>query len=193
MTPRVGAWLTAAGLTGLLVASGAVAALTPEEEQWASPFAVEAAFDQRVSGRNIAATVHSAVVADEVSDDSWSSGEGNAWVVVDASVEAVTTETSASLTHAALVIDGVTYTASDRPDNSTLRQGSLSVGIPLRGMLAFEVPASLVSGDGAVPAELHLALHPETRLDSLIVVKMDVAELPHDSSATLTDPSWGRG
>lgn len=192
MSPGLRSALTAAGLAALLVASGAVSALTPQEAQWEQPFAVDAAFDQQVTGRNIVATVHGAVVADEVSTDSWSSGDGSLWVVADTSVEAVTTEAFTNLSHAALVIDGVTFTASDRAGYATLRQQPLSVGIPLRGMLAFEIPLRVLEESGAADAKLQLALSADPRLDSMIVVEIDLTALTHDSSATLTEPSWGR-
>lgn len=187
------AWISVAGLTALLVASGVVAATTPSDAQWQQPFAVAASTDERASGRNLAATVHGAVLSDEVSAGSWSSGEGSLWVLVDASVEAVVTEQATLLGHAVLVVGDRTYAASDRPDDSSLRRAGLSVGIPLRGMLAFEVPANTLDGETAARAELQLAVDSDPRLDSMIVLPLDLTALPHHRAAQITAPAWGRG
>lgn len=187
------AWISAAALAALLVASGVVAATTPSNAEWERPFAVPASIDERTVGRNIAATVHGAVLSDEVSSSSWTSGEGSLWVLVDASVEAVVTEESTLLGHAVLIIGDRTYAASDRPGGSSLRRAGLAVGIPLRGMLAFELPAGTLDVEAATRIELQLAVDSDPRLDSMIVVPLDLTALPHHRAAQLVDPAWGRG
>ena len=58
--------LAAAGLAVLLVATGFVAATAPREADWEQPFAIDAPLGEPAQGRNIAATVHDAAIAERV-------------------------------------------------------------------------------------------------------------------------------
>ncbi|MET0734836.1 MAG: hypothetical protein ABWY55_04225 [Microbacterium sp.] len=188
MTAR--GWLTAGGLALLLVAAGAVGTLTPTD-QWQDPFLVAAPMGDRAIGRDIQGTVHGITLADEVHDGSWSSGEGSLWVIVDTGLETRTRDGMLGLS--TLQVGDRLYSASDRPPSSTLRRGSLTVGIPTRGVLAFELPGTILDDAGADTAELRLAVSDDPRLDSVLVTPVSLAELPHEESLELEPPVWGHG
>ena len=179
--PRWAPWAVGASL---LVAAWFVAFATPGEEQSQSPFVVEAEMGETATGRNIAATVIEIRRAAQVGehDGTWVA-EGN-WVVIDLEVAAVTSEALTRLEHAMIEIDGVRYSASDRPDS--LARAPLSVGIPQSGSLAFELPTDVESGQ----AVLELALRSDTRLDSMIVLSFDVADASHVTRAELRETGW---
>ena len=177
--PRWVAWSVGAGL---VVVAWFVALVTPGEEQIQAPMPLTAAVGEEAVGRNLAATITDVRRTSELHAGDWSA-EGN-WIVVDLDVASVASEDLVNLNHAELIVDGVRYGASDRPD-SLLRQ-SLSAGVPTSGGLAFELPADLDSGT----ATLELALSSDPRLDSMIVVDFDLGALPAASSDELPETGW---
>lgn len=166
----------------LVIAAWFVALVTPGEERVTSPFPVTAAVGDEGAGRNIAVTVTDMHRAAEVTAGGWSA-EGN-WLVVDLDVASVVSESGTLLSHLELVVDGVRYGASERPES--LRRAGLSAGIPRSGSLAFELPEDLIDGD----AVLELAIDGDTRLDSMIVVPFDLADVPDVGAAELTETKW---
>lgn len=187
-------WVGAATLVALLAATAVVSATTPTEAQWEQPFVVTAPLGESAAGRNIAGTVHGAQLADTIGDSAWQSGEGSVWLLVDASVESVVSD-DVTLASAVVTIGALTYSASDRPQFSTLRAAGLSTGIPTRGTLAFELPATILDEQGADAAELHLssAALDDTRLDSVLVTPLDLTALDHVDDVTIAAPVWGQG
>ena len=181
---RLPRWTTWAVAAGLLVAAWFVALVTPGEEQAQSPFVVAAEMGETTTGRNIAATVIDIRRAAEIREDSdgWAA-DGN-WLVIDLEVASVTSEALTRLDHAIVEVDGVRYSASDRPDS--LARAALAAGIPQAGSLAFELPADLESG----PAVLELALRSDPRLDSMIVLHFDVADASPVPQAELRETGW---
>ena len=182
---------TAAGLAVLLIATGVVAATTPSEADWEQPFAVQAVIGEPSAGRNIAVTIHGATVANRVFDDRWNSTPGSIWVVVDASAAVVRTESSALIGRAALVVGDRRYAASTRPDAFMLNGVALSIDVPTRGLLAFELPADALSDAGAKSARLELAMSADPRLDSMIVATIDLTAVPALAEVELSDAVWG--
>ena len=178
--PRWAAWTLAAAL---LVTAWFVALATPGEEEAQSAFVVAARTGEPATGRNLEATVTDIRRAAEVRthDGRWAA-EGN-WLVVDLEVAAVSTE-DAFLAHTVIEVDGVRYSASDRPDS--LAQAQLAAGIRQSGSLAFELPADLESG----PAVLELALNSNTSLDSLIVLPFDLADTTRVAQTELQETGW---
>lgn len=166
----------------LIAAAWGVALITPPEDAFERPFPVTVEVGERGEGRNIAITVRDVRRAETVSAGEWSA-EGN-WVVVDLEAEAVISEFGTLLTLATLEVDGRTYSASERPDS--LRRGSLAVGIPRSGSLAFEL------ADDVEPAEavLTFGLDTDPRLDSLIVVPIDLRESDVEADAELQPTEW---
>ncbi|KAF2416148.1 DUF4352 domain-containing protein [Microbacterium sp. B35-30] len=177
--PRWAAWSIGAGL---VVAAWFVALVTPGEEQIQGPMPLVAAVGEEAVARNIAATVTDVRRTSELHAGDWSA-EGN-WVVVELDVASVASEDLVSLNHAELVVDGVRYGASDRPDS--LRKEQLSAGIPTSGGLAFELPADLASGD----ATLELAVSSDRRLDSMIMLDFDLAAVPTAPRDELPETGW---
>ena len=179
--PRWASWTI--GL-GLVVAAWFVAFVTPDDGQAAAPFVIETTAGERAVGRNLDVTVVDVRRADTVSADGWSA-DGN-WLVVDLEVASVVSETGALFSHAELAIDGARYRASDRPDS--LAGQPLSAGIPMAGSIAFELPEGLDSGD----AVLELAIDGDTRLDSMVVMPVDLAAVPHELETELRETGWAK-
>ena len=177
--PRWAAWSIGAGL---VVAAWFVALATPGEEQIQAPMPVPVAVGEEGVGRNLAATVTDVRRTSELHAGDWSA-EGN-WVVVEVDVASVTSEDLVTLRHTELVVDGVRYGASERPDS--LSDQSLSAGVATRGGLAFELPANLDAGT----AELELALSSDRRLDSMIVVDFDLGAVPTAPRDELPETGW---
>lgn len=177
--PRWAAWSIGAGL---VIAAWFVALATPGEEQIQAPMPVPVAVGEEGIGRNLAATVTDVRRTSELHAGGWSA-EGN-WLVLDVDVAAVTSERLVRLRHAEIVVDGVRYGASERPDS--LADESLSAGIATRGGLAFELPADLDSGN----ATLELALSSDRRLDSMIVVEFDLGAVPTAPRDELPETGW---
>lgn len=181
---RLPAWAAWCLGGALVVAAWFVALGTPDEDHVQASFPVPVAVGEQGVGRNIAATITDIRRTSALTADDWSA-EGN-WVVVELDVSAVTSEESATLSHAELVVDGVRYSASERPDS--LRGWALSAGIPHAGGLAFELPEGLDSGD--VTLELALAPLYDTRLDSVIVTRFDLGSVPVTTSDELPETDW---
>lgn len=180
---RLPGWAAWAIGAGLIVVAWFVALVTPGEEQAQAPFTVAAAIGEPATGRNLAATITDLVRASSVSDaDGWTA-EGN-WLVVDVEAAAVMTEEGALLNHAMLEIDGIRFSASDRP--GSLLDAGMTADIPQVGSLAFELPQDLKSGAG----RLELALAADVRLDSLIVLPFDLADVPVVDERELLETGW---
>lgn len=170
---RSGVWLLSAII---LVAAWFVVADTPTLADKREPFEVSVPAPEWGTGRNLTARVVGATFADEVDDGSWAA-PGN-WFVVQ--IETAAIDGPASLEVTELSVDGVVYSATDRTD-ITMSGESLLVGVPLTGVLAFDLPAGVATGT----AELHLGASPDRRLDSIIVVPLDLDEMTRVPRVTL--------
>jgi hypothetical protein len=181
-TSRLPGWAAWAIGAGLIVIAWFVALVTPGEEQAQAPFVVAATLDEPAVGRNLAVTITDVRRAPEVSAaDGWAA-EGN-WLVVDLQAESFISE-GGVISHAMVQIDGVQFSASDRPDS--LLDAALTAGIPQTGSLAFELPEDLTAG----AARLELALATDVRLDSMIVLSFDLAEVPFVDDTELIETGW---
>lgn len=175
-------WQTWAVGAALVAAAWGVAAITPTEASSEDPFPVTVAVGERGEGRNIAVTVDDIRRAESVSAGEWNA-EGN-WVVVDLDAEAVVSEFGTLLTLATLEIDGRTFSASERPDS--LLRGPLAVGIPRSGSVAFELADDVDSGEAVVT----FGLDTDPRLDSLIVLRVDLGAIEVEPDAALRTTEW---
>lgn len=180
-TSRLPGWAAWAIGAGLIVAAWFVALVTPGEEQAQAPFIIAATVDESAVGRNLAVTITDVRRAAAVSADGWAA-EGN-WLVVDLQAESLISE-GGVISHAMVQIDGVQFSASDRPDS--LLDAALTAGIAQTGSLAFELPEDLTAG----AARLELALATDVRLDSMIVLSFDLAEVPFVDDAELIETGW---
>ena len=68
---------------------------------------------------------------------------------------------------------------------------ALSIDVPTRGLLAFELPADALSDAGAKSAGLELAMSADPRLDSMIVATIDLTAVPALAEVELSDAVWG--
>ncbi|MFD4960101.1 hypothetical protein [Microbacterium sp. NPDC058389] len=166
-----------------IVAAWFAALVTPGTEEAQAPFEVPASIGETVTGRNLVVTVTDLRRASEVSAHGWTA-EGN-WLVVDLDARSVLTEHLTSLTHTELVIDGIRFGASDRPD-SLAENGALAIGIPREGSLAFELPADLDTGAGRI----ELSLSEDPSLDSMIVLSFDLGGVPAVDQTELLTTGW---
>ncbi|WP_019181805.1 hypothetical protein [Microbacterium yannicii] len=170
---------------GLVVVAWFVALVTPGEDQAQAPFHVTAAVGEPATGRNLNVTVTDIRRAGEVSAGGWSA-EGN-WLVVNLAAASVLSESGAQLAHVELVVDGVRYRASERP--ASLLQQQLAAGIAQSGSVAFELPVGITNGN----AVLELALEGvDTRLDSMILVPFDLAEVTDAGATELAATEWAQ-
>jgi len=166
----------------MLVLAWLVALVTPSESAHEAPFPVAAAVADEGIGRNIAVRVDEVRRAESVVEGGWTA-EGN-WLVVDLEAAAVVEEFGVSLTLATFTVDGRTYRASERP--MSLLQAGLFAGIPQSGSLAFELADDVVDDTGV----LRFAVNSDTRLDSVIEVSVDLAELETEASVELLPTEW---
>ncbi|MCM3695996.1 hypothetical protein [Microbacterium oleivorans] len=180
---RAGVW--GVGIL-LLVAAWFVTQVTPGQELTESSFIQTVAVGDHAVGREMIVTVTDVGAADALSDANGWSAEGN-WVFVDADVESRSTEISVRLGLAVLVIDGVTYRASERPEASLLGR-QLEVGVPTSGSLAFELPADLRRGDAVIRLTVD---DQDWRLDSVVELPVELGQLPRDDDHELAALSGG--
>jgi hypothetical protein len=175
-------WATWGIGAALVAAAWGVALVTPAEDAEEAPFPVTVALGERGAGRNVAVTVTDVRRAEAVTAGDWSA-RGN-WLVVDLEAEAVLSEFGALLALATIDLDGRTFRASERPES--MLRGPLSVGIPRTGSIAFELPEDVGGGAG----ELRLGETTDERLDSVIVVPVNLDEYPVESEAELQPSGW---
>jgi hypothetical protein len=179
-------------LVVILVIAGFVLHTAPTAAERDAPLYVNGAVDERLVGRNIAATVTSVTLADEVTTSrGWTGTTEGVWVVVDASAEAVTDENGALL-YAWLVIGDATYSASPRPGLGTLANSALSVGIPASGPIMFEVSREAAASVDAATAHVQFAVSNDPRADSLINVEVDLPGAPTAATLDVDEPVWGK-
>lgn len=168
-----------AGL-GLVVAAGLVAGTAPAPSVLQGPIPVGAAVGQQAQGRDIVVTVQGVALARTLRSDDWTGAASGVWVVV--RLRAETRLTSGAVT-GSLTVGGRTWNVSDRPPVS-LDQTSVDPGLPVEGVLAFEVPRSALV-DGAI---LQLGRSPRPQADSAIRVRLDLAGAPVRPSLRVDAP-----
>lgn len=168
----------------LVTGAGVVTAATPSDEDVVGPITIHGSAGEAVASRSIIATVTDATFADEVAESRWSA-EGN-WLVITLDASARSTEIDAKITLATLTVDDRVFQASERPSTS-LRGTALRVGTDTAGSLSFELPAELDSGTA------ELALTPSyftPELDDLVVISIELDDLPRVPTVELVAPEW---
>lgn len=175
-------WLIGAAL---IVAAGVVAVITPDADSQDDPFLIHGASAQSVTSRNLSVRIEDAAFADRITaeEGDWQA-DGN-WFVVRLSAAARQTEVDAALRLVKLVVGGREFIASERPPTSFVG-ADLRVGVQTSGMVAFELPADLTSGE----AELRLSMPYSTpHLDDVIVVPVDLDDAPRDDTIDIVEPT----
>ncbi len=178
---RATPWLLGAAL---VIAAGAVTAVTPTDEAVIGPTEVRGSFGDPVESRTLIAAATDATFTDEVAvpGADWSA-EGN-WLVVTVIASAAHTEVDSAINLATLAVGDRVFQASERPDAS-LMSTPLRLGIDTVGNLAFELPPDVTSGR----AELRLtSSYLTAELDDLITIPLDLDDLPRTPSVELDDP-----
>lgn len=167
---------------GILVLAWGVVQITPDEDAAVEPFRVPAAVGETAAARAFDVAVSDPRVGDRAVAGAWAAD--GTWLVVDITATARIDEEGALLSHAELVVDGVAYRASERPDS--FFRSPLAVGIPRSGSLAFELPRDVAARTGT----LALGLSDETRLDSMVEVPIDLSALPREAEVQLIATGW---
>lgn len=167
--------------TALVAAAWGIAAITPADDANEAAFEVVVDVGEPGIGRNIAVTVTDVQRAESVDAGAWRA-DGD-WLVFDVDAEARQSEFGVALRLATLDIDGTTFRASERP--ASLFEQALAVGIPRSGSIAFELP----SGTTGI-ATLRLGVNSDPRLDSVIVLTVDLADVAVDSEVELATSDW---
>lgn len=175
-------WAAAAAGAALVAAAWCVALVTPTEDDAVLPFVTTMQLGEQADGRNLAVTLLDVHRADSVIAGGWSA-DGN-WIVIDLDAEAIDEESGALVALATLQVGGATYQASERPES--LFERPLYAGLPQSGSLAFELPAAAVGGT----AVLHLGLHSDPRLDTLMEAEFDLGPLPVESDVEMIPTGW---
>lgn len=176
-------WIAGAAL---VATAGLVVSVTPGLDQESPPFVVHAERGEPGVGRNIAVTVTGVRrVAELTSAESSWRADGN-WLVVDLHAAAVLTQTGTRLGGALLLVDGTTYSATDRIDS--MLDTLLVPGVPRAGSVAFELPARLRSGS----ATLAFSTNRDVRADSQIRIPIDLDTVPVEATAGIGLPDWAR-
>lgn len=188
--PRGRTLLGWAAGAAMIAAAAALIAIIPPPNADPDPFVATVAQGERGIGRNIDITVVGVRRTHEISVASYTgwNATGN-WLVVEVRAASVVTQTGANLSGAQFLIDGKTYTASNRPDALyTLMGQALVPGVPRTGSIVFELPETMTSGSG----ELAFSVNSDVRADSQIRVPVDLAKVPAVASVELARVEWSR-
>jgi hypothetical protein len=169
----------------LVLAAGAAAVqrTAPSEEDQVAPFVETADVGAWGQARTVAARVEEVALADEVTDGEWTGTTDGVWVVVTATAE---TTLGPATVDASLRLGGRRYAASDRAEDA-LGTATLQPGLPVRGVVVFEVPAEVLRDHGA-DARVRFATQTDPRLDSLVEVPVDLAGLDPAPLVELSPP-----
>lgn len=175
--------LSSWGIGAVLVAAAwLVGHLSPAEDAYSAPFAVHAELGEEATGRDIAVTVLEVRAAGEELSGGWVTP--GVWVVLDLEAASVRSESASSLAHATLRVGDRSYRATERLPG--LFRTQLGAGIARSGSIAFEIPADEMAG----VATLELGTSTETRLDSLIVVPIDLDAVQVEDEVALRPTRW---
>lgn len=170
----------------MLVGAWFLQTLIPAPTVVTEPLPVTGAVGEAIHGRTFTITVTDAQVSDGVEGEQGWWAEGT-WVVIDVQAEAEGSEAASPyLALATLTIDGVTYSASERP--KSLLDASLSVDIPVAGSLAFEINPDLANGQ----ATLRMGTTLSPVLDSIAQLHFNLADLERTDDRTIDSPAWAK-
>lgn len=171
--------------TVLVIAAGVVSVITTSVIDQRAPFIVTADAGEEVTSRSLTAVVHDASFTNRVTAGDWHA-DGN-WLVITLAASAPQTEERAVIELATLEVNGQVFQASERPGTSIVGT-PLHVGTDTVGVLAFELPARVRSGDTV----LRLSTKTTTpRLDDLVVLPLPLDGLPAEGNIDIVDPQLG--
>lgn len=164
----------------LLVGAALVHLAEPPEEIRQGPFEVSVQQGQAGVGRNIEVTFENlrfAQTVESIDDyDPWVGDTEGTWLVVDIVAQ---TRVEPSGIHSFLLIDGLEISGSPRAQQAGLEGETLSPGLPVAGVLLFQVPSDLVD---VSQARVLVGINTDWRLDSAISIAFDPSSIdvePH--------------
>lgn len=176
-------WVATAAL---LVAAWCVQLLAPSEDAAMAPFIVSAEVGEHATGRNIEVIVRDVRATRVITTaDGWRA-EGT-WVLVHLDASAVSNQNGASFHGATLIVHDREYRATER-FTTLFRSTTLVPGIPKAGSLAFEVPEDSLTGTGI----LQLSTSADTRLDSVIEVRIPLDSLSVSAEEQVVETDWAK-
>jgi hypothetical protein len=173
----------------VIAAAAVVWHALPANTQIYAPFDVHGSVGEQVTGRALATTVHGVRVASVVTSPASALvggrvGAAGRWVVVDATVQALTRSVSPK---AELEVAGNTYLPSDRFPIDNLG-AVVDPGIPQHGSWVFDVAANLIDGDTLRPFALRVGTA-DTWLESRLVIT--VKDVTRSDNIAITPPQVG--
>jgi hypothetical protein len=177
-------WLAAVGV--VLVASIAVAT-APQDGTIADPFVRTGAEGDLVHARTFDVEVTGTRVAEELNlqYDETRLGSDGAWVIVDLVVTSNTG--SVQLAYTELRIDGIAYRTRGLP-HPAMDFLSYGAGVPVKGSLVFEVPASALEGPGLDAATVYFQSGVAVQLDDIPEVIVDLSGLDVARTEIIDEP-----
>jgi hypothetical protein len=152
------------------------------------PFFVNVGLDEKGTGRNIEATIHSVALADtvELDDiDAWKGETEGVWVVADVTAAS---RVGRGSVRSFLLIGEYEFRGSERMDVDGLETWTLTPGIPAHGPILFEIPRELL--EEATSARLVIGTNSDWRLDSVISTTVDLASLPVEDELLVPYTFW---
>lgn len=159
---------------GLTLMAFAVASTTPSDDALQAPFPVTGRIGEAIASQHHVATVHDALLAREVTLDSWDGTTSGVWLVLDATLAARVERSTVAVD---LFVDGVRYPGTSRVGNDTLDGRVADAGFPLVGAVLLELPAGILEVPGARSATLRISSDGDTRLDSVVELGLDLTSL----------------
>lgn len=183
---RAIAWTVGVALT---LGAATVSLLTPTAQDARDPFVVSGGVGDRVVGRETTVTVDAATLAETVADASAvDAPPAGTWLVVRVSAEATRAAVPDGFRYAQAIHEGTTTLVSDRVASS-FTGVTLEPGVPMTGMLAFQLPPGAEAGE----VELRFSsLATDPILDSVESIRFDLASLPRAESVTIEPAAWSK-
>jgi hypothetical protein len=178
---RLATVAVAAGLVGL---AAVVTLTTPDEEDLTVPFAVRADDGETVTGRDIQARLSDPRLGEEATVGSWRGTTAGVWLSVEATVSPVV---APGIVDAQLTVGDYVFLSTSRPSTDTVTERAGEAGLPLSGVILFELPDTVAELPGADRAALTLATSSDPRLDSVIEYRIDLTALDVEPSLRLPE------
>lgn len=179
-------WLFAAVCLAL---AWSVSLIVPSEVAWRDGYPVAATIGEQLTDGRLKITIHDVVLTDDLVEESFAGVTTltSTWVVVDLSAQLVNDESDAVIDRFGLVIDGKTYVVSDRPMRSTLLD-ALSIAVPTRDYVAFEIPAELADHEATLQISLDNDIDDA---NTYFTVPISLSALDRESTVSLPHPEAG--
>ena len=183
---------TALLVAGALVLSGVAVATAPDNDEIIGAIPTTAAIGAEAVTRQFSATVNSVSLADSL-DISYGGGDfrvvntelptDGVWVVLDLSI--TTRYRAELLQYSELVIDGVSYRASNLLPSPVVSESRFGPGIAVRGPFVFEIPRDIARSDAAANAVIVLQAELAPQVEGVTHHPVDLTALDHESTVVL--------